>query len=190
MASSHIERVSPLATRSKQGVVVAVTREMVQGKADDARRNVRGREIHVLHTGDEDPVQRMLNALQPGSYVTPHRHLVPPKVESLVLLQGSLAFVSFDDAGEPDEDGCLVLSREADVLAVDCRPGVWHTFFALEPDTVVFEVKAGPYVRGRDQEWPEWAPSQNGEGGREYLADLEDRFRQRFGLPPRAWRPS
>ncbi len=185
--SFEIERISPLATRSKQGLVVTIDAALVRRKAADARDNPRRREIHVLHSGDEDPLQRMLNALQPGSFVTPHRHLMPPKAESLVLLQGSVGFVVFDDQGRPREDAFTLLSRESGVLGIDCRPGVWHTFFALEEDTVVFEVKPGPYVAQRDKEFPSWAPREADDRARSYLAALEDRFRAVRGLEPRRW---
>lgn len=153
----------------------------------DSRDNARAREIHVLHSGDEDPLQRMLNALQPGSYVTPHRHLVPPKAESLVLLQGSIGFVAFDDEGRPRDDAFVLLSKDSGVLGVDCRPGVWHTFFALEEDSVVFEVKPGPFVAQRDKEFPSWAPREDETRARSYLAALEDRFREGVGLDRRRW---
>jgi len=38
----------------------------------------------------------MLNSIQPGSYLRPHRHLDPPKDEAFVLLKGSAGFVIFD----------------------------------------------------------------------------------------------
>ena len=43
----------------------------------------------------------MLNAIQPGSYIRPHRHLDPPKSESLILLQGMLGYVSFQTTARP-----------------------------------------------------------------------------------------
>ncbi|MHC5004496.1 MAG: WbuC family cupin fold metalloprotein [Planctomycetota bacterium] len=185
-----MRRISPAATRSEHRRVLSLDLDLVRTKAKHARRSDRQRDIHVLHDGDEDTLQRMLNALQPGSYVAPHRHLSTPKAEALVLLQGSLAFVAFREDGTVDERLCAHLAPSTEILALDCRPGVWHTIFALEPDTVVFEVKPGPYDAGADKEFADWAPPEGAPGDKRYLADLEDAFRQRHGLPPREWEPA
>jgi len=81
-----------------------------------------------------------------------HRHNSPPKAELLVILSGAMAFMSFHDDGSPDTQASAFLHPTRGSLAVDCREGVWHTFFALEPDTVVCEVKAGPYDAAADKE--------------------------------------
>jgi cupin fold WbuC family metalloprotein len=187
MRAAPRERLSDLATRSCHEHVLAVDRDLLRAKADDARRSARGREIHVLHAGDDDPLQRMLNAVQPGSYITPHRHVASGTPESIVLLQGSLGFVGFPDDGAVDPDRFALLSPASGGLAVDCRPRVWHTFFALEPDTVVFEVKLGPYDADADKAFAPWAPREGAPGAAAWLAALEDRFRSHFGLPRRAW---
>jgi hypothetical protein len=62
-------------------------------------------------------------------------------------------------------------------LALDCRGGVWHTFFALEPGTVIFEVKPGPYEMATDKEFALWAPAENAADAPSYLAKLEEIFR-------------
>ena len=47
-----------------------------------------------FHEFDEH-VQRMLNAVEPGSYVRPHRHVNPVKPEAFVVLRGSVLVVRF-----------------------------------------------------------------------------------------------
>ena len=93
----------------------------MQRKAYDARRS-RACDIHVFHRGDEDPLQRMLNAIQPGSYIRPHRHFDPPKSESVILLQGMLGYVSFRDDGTPQDDSFLLIDIDRGVLGRDIRP--------------------------------------------------------------------
>jgi cupin fold WbuC family metalloprotein len=119
----------------------------------------------------------MLNAVQPGSYIPPHRHLDPPKAESWIVLRGSLAFFTFDDAGNISE--CLEVRAGGDVFGVDLEPGVFHTFYALEPDTVVFEVKSGPYSPDSDKAFPSWAPREGSAEAGDYLAKLEREYAQR-----------
>jgi len=112
----------------------------------------------------------MLNALQPGSYVRPHRHLNPPKAESTVLLRGKIGFVTFLADGSIDRH--WVLAAGAACFGVDCHPGVFHTVFALEPDTVVFEVKPGPYDAASDKDFAPWAPEEGTAEAEAYLERL------------------
>jgi cupin fold WbuC family metalloprotein len=189
MDRPEIIRISPVATKSGHEAVAFIDQDLVQRKAYDARRSARQREIHVFHRGDDDPLQRMLNAIQPGSYVRPHRHFDPPKSESLVLLQGMLGYVSFGDDGALSEGGMLLLDVGRGVFGCDIRPGVWHTIFALVPDTVVFEVKPGPYSPANDKDFASWAPQEYSPEAALFLARLEDGFRRLWGLPPRSWSP-
>jgi len=74
-------------------------------------------------------------------------------------------------------------------FAVDSRPGLWHTFFALEDNTVLFEVKPGPYDPGTDKDFAHWAPAEGEADAMKYLMGIEDRFRSVFGLARRRWAP-
>lgn len=183
MDRPEIVRISPLATKSCHEAVAFIDRDLVQRKAYDARRSLRKRDIHVFHGGDDDPLQRMLNAIQPGSYIRPHRHLDPPKSESLILLQGVLGYMSFDDEGTLDEESFLLLDADRGVYGCDIRPGVWHTIFALVPDTVIFEVKPGPYSPANDKDFAPWAPQEYSPEAAAFLARIEDGFRRLWGLP-------
>ncbi len=188
MQRAEIIRISKVATRSQHVRTAVIDKALIDSKAADARNNDRLREIHNLHYGDEDNLHRMLNTLQPGSYVTPHRHANPPKAEGMLLLRGSLAYVQFDDNGNASEENFVLLNADGGVYGVDIRAGVWHTIFALEPDTVIYEVKPGPYVASNDKGFAPWAPAEGDTGAAEYLMKLEDRFRAAFGLSHRTWK--
>lgn len=187
MDQPQIIRISAAATKSCHDTVALINRDLVQRKAGDARRSARGREIHIFHEGDPDPLQRMLNAIQPGSYVRPHRHLNPPKAESIILLQGALAYVSFGEDGLPQEGSLILIDLGRGVYGCDIRLGVWHTIFALAPDTVLFEVKPGPYDPSADKEFAPWSPPDHSLEAGLFLAELEDGFRRLWGLLPRPW---
>jgi cupin fold WbuC family metalloprotein len=172
----QIERISPLATRSLHRSVLAIDRSMVAAQAARAADNPRKREIHCFHQGDDDTLHRMLNAIQPDSYVRPHRHLDPPKAESILILSGSIGVLTFDDDGRPDQAGAIVLSEEGGVLGADIRAGVWHTFLSLEAGSVVFEVKPGPYYPLSDKHFAPWAPEPDTPDAAEYLLRLRRLF--------------
>ncbi|WP_176736879.1 WbuC family cupin fold metalloprotein [Oligoflexus tunisiensis] len=116
----------------------------------------------------EDRVQRMLNALEPDTYVRAHRHVDPPKVEMFVILRGKTAVLIFNDEGAIED--CMILSPNG-TCVVDIPPGYWHSLVALEEGTVVMEAKDGPYVASTDKDFAAWAPREN---SRESAAWLEE----------------
>ena len=147
-----------------------ITDVLVDEVVHQSRQAERGRMIAPLHRSHGDTVHRMLNAIQPGSYVRPHRHLDPPKPEAWIVLRGRLLFVTFHDNGAIDQN--LVLGAQSDHLGVDLVPGRYHTIVALEPDTVIFEVKAGPYDASTDKAFAPWAPAEGTMEAHRFLADI------------------
>jgi cupin fold WbuC family metalloprotein len=134
-----------------------------------ARASARLRMNDNLHAMD-DPIHRLLNATEPGTYVQPHRHLLPPKVETMAVLRGRGAILLLDDAGEVIERA--VLSPEGPVLVAEVPAGTWHTLIALAPSTVWFEVKSGPYAPPAPAEIAPFAPGAGTPEAGPYLARL------------------
>ncbi len=134
-----------------------------------ARASARLRMNDNLHAMD-DPIHRLLNATEPGTYVQPHRHLLPPKVETMAVLRGRGAILLLDDAGEVIERA--VLSPDGPVLVAEVPAGAWHTLIALAPSTVWFEVKAGPYAAPKPEEIAPFAPAPGAPEAGPYLARL------------------
>lgn len=141
--------------------------QAIQGSRISDRRRI----ILPLHKSADESLHRMFNALQPGTYIPPHRHAQPPKAESILVLRGSLCFVTFDEAGQITQMNDLTADTES--FGVDLSAGIYHTFFCLEPDTVVFEVKPGPYSPIDDKDFASWAPREGESGAGEYLAKLQ-----------------
>ncbi len=142
-----------------------------------AQQSARQRQILRFHELP-DGVQRMVNAVEPGSYAQPHQHRDPDKAEIFVCLRGRAVIVRFDAAGEIVES--TIVAAGGPVLGVEIPPQAWHTLLALESGTVLFEVKAGPYDAATDKRFAPWAPPESDPVmARAYLADL----RRRLGLP-------
>ena len=154
----------------------------MQGAITVSQSSPRRRVIQPLHRSESATLHRMFNAVQPDSYIPPHRHLDPPKAESWIVLRGALAFFTFDDQGAISE--CLEIRAGGDIFGVDLEPGVYHTFCALEPDTLVYEVKDGPYSPATDKAFPEWAPREGTPEASRYLAQLRAEFAQRSKTKP------
>ena len=65
-----------------------------------AKSSRRARASFNLHHSFEEKCQRLLNAVGIDSYIQPHRHLLDPKVETLIAVQGLFAVITFDNAGK------------------------------------------------------------------------------------------
>ena len=137
-----------------------------------ARAGARRRHMHNFHRDAAEPIQRMLNALEPESYVQPHRHRPGSEVEIFVGLRGRLGVLAFDEAGAVC--AAFVLDPAGPVRGIEIPAGIWHTILALEPGTVVYEVKAGPYDPARAKEPAPWAPPEGDPRATGYLARLRE----------------
>jgi cupin fold WbuC family metalloprotein len=167
----------PRALQAPAGDLVVLTRELADRALAHARSSPRRRVILPFHKTEAEPLHRMLNAIQPDSYMRPHRHLDPPKYESFLVLQGELAFFTFEDDGRVRD--CLHLAAGGERFGVDLVPGIWHTVVALVPDTVVYEVKTGPYLPANDKAFAPWAPAEGDVAAAGYLQRLRDHFGRR-----------
>jgi len=144
--------------------------ELSQKAAEAPRRR-----MNLNHHDDlADPINRMLNAFEPGTYVQPHKHENPDKREVFLILKGSMVVVFFDDLGNAEE--FVLLNRENGNYAVEIPPGIWHTIIALEKGTVVYEVKDGPYFPMNDKNFASWAPRENTPDCNNYLEMLTNQY--------------
>ena len=117
----------------------------------------------------------MLNVIQPGSYTQPHRHINPPKAEAIIVIRGSGASIIFNKNG--DISDVFFLSADSNCIGVDLEPGVFHSFLALEEDTVLFEAKQGPYDRKTDKDFAAWAPSEGSKDSSAYMRQLHEKIK-------------
>ena len=68
-----------------------------------AKENPRLRKNWNLHPADNFPAHRLLNAMEPQSYIRPHRHLEPLKDETFMIVRGRLGILVFADDGKVKE---------------------------------------------------------------------------------------
>ena len=112
-----------------------------------AQNSLRRRMNLNFHESLEDKCHRFLNAVESGADIPIHRH--PEKEESFVVLRGKIRITTYNDDGTVIED--LILSPSEGHYGVNVEKNVWHTVEALEPGSVIFECKEGPYV-GHEEE--------------------------------------
>ena len=121
--------------------------------ADKARKHPRLRLNHNYHR-EQDPVQRFLNVLQPGTYVRPHRHRRDGSgtgFECFLVLQGATGLLLFNADGEIQQQ--LHLSAAGPTHGIEVEEDQFHTLVALEADSVIFELKQGPYQPAQDKDF-------------------------------------
>ncbi|MDB5097110.1 MAG: hypothetical protein JWM80_1531 [Cyanobacteria bacterium RYN_339] len=129
----------------------ALMDRLVAQAAADPRR----RAIHRFHE-HEEPVQRMLNALCDDSYVQPHRHANPDKVELFSALAGRLLVLTFHDDGSVKDH--QVLDPRGPVLGAEIPPRTWHAILALDPVSVALEIIQGPFDAATHKQFAGFAP--------------------------------
>ena len=123
-----------------------------------AATSPRKRAHHNLHPQLDDPVQRLCIAMEPGTYVRPHRHMQPETWEILLILSGAVALLIFDDSGKVLER--IELAAGGEVTAVEIPANTWHAVASLKAGTVVFEVKQGPYAPISEVNYAPWSPAE------------------------------
>ncbi len=135
-----------------------IDQALLQQTTTQARTSPRLRKNANFHPRDDFPAHRLINAMQPGSYVRPHKHLDVSKDETILAVQGRFGYISFNEEGQIEE--VIELAPGGPVFGIDIPHGTTHTILALEPNSVFFEAKAGPFVPLSEQEIAAWSPAE------------------------------
>ena len=121
-------------------MLMKITKQILDQLTEQAKASPRLRMNYDLRNSAEDKSQRMLNALEPGTFMPIHRHRTTS--ETVVCIRGHFEEYFYDEDGNLTETidmvpGGIVLNIEA---------GQWHSLRSFESGTVLLEVKDGPYV--------------------------------------------
>ena len=146
--------------------MIKITSEIIDNVILQARTSPRLRMNYNFHPELSDPVQRLLNALEPWTYIRPHKHTT--KEESFVLLRGTILAVSFNDDGTIRDPA--VLNQETGIQGIEFEENCFHMLTALETGSAVFEIKEGPYVPHSEESSAPWAPKEGTPETKEFLA--------------------
>lgn len=155
-------------------IVTLIDDKMLDNITHAAKASPRRRKNLNFHPSDDFPSHRLLNAIEPDSYIAPHRHLDPLKDETMLLLRGRMGLVIFDDSGKIRQTVCLEAGGKQQ--GVDIPHGCWHSVLGLESGTVFLEAKAGPYLALTPEERAPWAPQEGEATAKNYLAELHALF--------------
>jgi cupin fold WbuC family metalloprotein len=148
-----------------------INKQVLDQLTENARHSPRLRKNWNIHPRDDFPSQRLLNAMEPSSYIRPHRHLDPNKDETFLVVRGRLGVILFSDSGQVT--GSVLLDTAGATLGIDIPAGVFHTAVSLAEGTVFFEAKAGPYLPLTEDEKAPWSPEEDSAEVGEYLYSLK-----------------
>ena len=151
-------------------MLIRIDKNLTDELVDTATKSERKRKNHNFHQTADDRLQRMLHAMNPGTYVQPHKHEDPDKREVFIVLTGSVYIILFTDDGSISE--WMLLDSVSGNFGAEIPPRCWHTLIALEQGTVVYEVKDGPYLPIDDKNFAPWAPAEGDTDCESYQAEL------------------
>ncbi len=141
--------------------MIKINEAFISETSEKAKSSSRRRMNFNFHKADAATLQRMLNAMEPGTYIQPHKHENPDKVEAFFVLRGRMLVVEFDDDGNIIEH--IILDAKSGNYGAEIAPRTWHTVISLESGSVAYEVKDGPYDVAVDKNFAPWAPTEGGE---------------------------
>ncbi|MCF2564185.1 WbuC family cupin fold metalloprotein [Prevotella brevis] len=121
---------------------MVIDKELLDKISEQAKDSPRLRMNYNFHQNLDEKCHRFLNAVEPGTEVPIHKH--PTKDETFVLLRGKVKVTTHNDDGSIIES--IVLCPEEGTYGVNIPKGVWHSLEAIEPNSVIFESKEGPFV--------------------------------------------
>jgi len=152
-----------------------ITEDLLKNLNTEAELSLRKRKNYNFHDKLEDPLQRLLNAMEPCTYVQPHKHESPDKREFFIILKGKAVVVLFNENG--DITNHVVLNPQTQNFGVEIPERTWHTIIILQTNTVLFEVKDGPYEVVSDKNFANWAPKENDPACEEYNNSILKRLK-------------
>jgi len=150
------------------------TLDYLDGLTAEATVSPRRRQHRNIHEEYGDGCQRLFNAIEPDSYIRPHRHGLVPRAETMMAVRGLMVLLTFDDDGAMVDRvrfGVGAVDRDV-AVGVEIPAGRWHTVVALVPGSVLLELKAGPFDPDQPKEFASWAPEDSSAEAAGYLRGL------------------
>lgn len=130
----------------------------------------RRRMFRNIHQSHDEPVQRLVIAMLPDSYVPVHRHSRQHQWEMFIVLAGAVDMLAFD------EQGIVIfrqrLSAGQPYTGLELPPGVWHTLVCNEP-CVFIEIKQGPFDPHQPRETAPFCPVEQSTSSPRFLQWLK-----------------
>jgi len=125
-----------------------INKELLDTLTTQAKASPRLRMNFDLRNTPDDPSQRMLNALEPGTVMPIHRH--QNTSETVVVLRGKVKWLYYNDKGELTDT--ILVEAGGDICGLSVPKGQWHSLECLETGSVILECKDGPWEALKEED--------------------------------------
>ena len=125
-----------------------------------------------IHESADASVQRLFLVFEPGTYIRPHRHPQAHKWELLVILEGELELLIFNDSGEVVEK--IKMSSTTN-RAVELPPNTWHSYISKQSGTLALEIKEGVYLPTPEEDFLPTSPAEQTDEVAAYLQWMQNK---------------
>ncbi len=167
-------------SRERTSNVKTIDHRLLDELSSIAQTSPRLRAHHNFHETLSDPCQRLVVAMEPGSYLQPHRHLFHAKPELFVILRGLVAVVLFSDAG--DVVSSYVLSPDSVTLGFEVPAETWHTAVSFKKGSAFMEIKPGPFRPIAPEDKAPWAPAEGDSNAETFLEKISAEVGRTCGI--------
>jgi cupin fold WbuC family metalloprotein len=157
--------------------MIVFSRQYFENLLNAASQSKRLRAHANVHRSYGDECQKLFNAIKVHSYIRPHRHSLDPKDECLLAIRGLFGLIIFNDhglissitffGGEKYSEKFLIAS------GLELPAGAWHTVVSLVDNSILFEVKNGPFEPSLAKEFAPWAPEERDATAVQYFETLK-----------------
>ncbi|MFH1878016.1 MAG: WbuC family cupin fold metalloprotein [Candidatus Omnitrophota bacterium] len=158
--------------------MIKITKDLVNEISINAKLSKRRRCNYNFHQDYADLMNRMLNAVEPGAYFPPHKHVNPDKREIFVILRGRVLVAEFDDKGSITEH--VILDPQYGNFGVEIQPDTWHFIVPLKKGSLLYEIKDGPYDPLTDKTFATWAPGEKDEYAWQFVRGVLEKLNIRI----------
>jgi cupin fold WbuC family metalloprotein len=141
-----------------EGPVAAVGASELDALKAAVKASPKGRARINAHPDSEDALHEMIIAIDPASYIRPHKH--PGKSEAFHIIEGEVDIVVFKDDGEIDRVVQLGAPGSGRSFYYRMSKPFFHTLVIRSEILIVHEITNGPF-RPEATIFAEFAPEQS-----------------------------
>ncbi len=156
-----------------EGPISAVGRRELDTLKAAVKASAKRRARINTHPDGEDALHEMIIAIDPSSYIRPHKH--PGKSEAFHIVEGEVDIVVFKDDGEIDQVVPLGAPGSGRSFYYRMSKPFFHTLIIRSAVLIVHEITNGPF-RPQGTIFADFAPEDSDTQKAEaYQADLVQR---------------
>jgi len=127
-----------------EGPIATIGAEDIEVLRQAVRKTPKRRVRINAHPGSDDELHEMIIAIEPGSYIRPHKH--PGKSEAFHIIEGEVDIVVFSEAGEVERIVSLAAKGGRHPFYYRMSTPHFHTLIIRSDLLVVHEITNGPFL--------------------------------------------